>query len=87
MLEKLFGCFLIDPDSFFLVILFEHYLDNFALFGRDGFADVISLNRQLAVLFAAVDQNGELYAVRATEIHQLVERGADRATRIKNIVH
>src|SRR5215216_2637729 len=38
------------------------------------------------MFFAAVDQYSELYATRAAEIDQLIERGANRATGVKHVV-
>src|SRR6185295_17746419 len=43
-------------------------------------ADVIRLDRQLAMFFATIDQHSELHATRATKVDQLIECGANRAT-------
>ena len=44
--------------------------------GRDILPDVVGPDRELPV--AAVDEDGELDRLRAAEVDQLVERGADR---------
>src|SRR5581483_8093067 len=64
----------------------EHHFDDLALLRRHQFTDVIRLNRQLAMLIAAVDQNCELHAARAAEIDQLIQRGAHSAPSVKHII-
>ena len=53
---------------------------------RHVLSDKVGLDRQFAVLAAAVDQDGELDFSRPAEIHELVERGTDRASGVKNVV-
>src|SRR5207244_3587435 len=48
---------LYDYYSFVFVKIGEHHLYDFALFCRHKFADVIRLNRQLAMLVASINQN------------------------------
>src|SRR5215212_722311 len=38
------------------------------------------------MFFAAINQHSELYATRAAEVDQLIERGANRATGVKHVV-
>src|SRR5581483_6180889 len=61
-------------------------LDLHALVARGGqvLADVVGADRQLAV--AAVGEDGELYARRPAVLEQRVDRGADRATRVEDVV-
>src|ERR1700752_1448558 len=75
-----------DYHSLFLIKLLEHHLDDLALLCGNEFADVISLNRQLAMFFAAIDQDCQLYPFRAAEVDQLIERGANRAAGVEHVV-
>ena len=52
--------------------------------GREVLADVVGPDRQLAV--AAVGEHGELDARRAAVLEQRVDRGADRAARVEDVV-
>src|SRR6185369_8844626 len=66
-----------DYHSLFLIKLLEHHLDYLALLRGNEFADVVSLNRQLSMFLAAIDQDSQLHAARAAEVDQLIERGAN----------
>ena len=50
-------------------------------------ADVVRLNRQLAMFVAPIDQHGELHASRPAKINQLIQRGANRAAGVQNVVN
>src|SRR5947209_8366997 len=76
-----------DGDRLFPVEIFEHHLDDLALFSRHELADEVRLNRKLAVLLAAVNEDGELDAARPAEVNQLVERRADGAPRVEHVVN
>src|SRR5215510_5509584 len=39
------------------------------------------------MFFAAIDEHCQLHAARASEVDQLIERGADRATGVKHVVN
>src|SRR5262249_14187714 len=73
-----------DYNLLFVVEAGQHHLDDLALLGRDPLADVIGMNRQLAM--AAIHKHGKLHSARTAEIHKFVERGAYRAARIENVV-
>src|SRR6266852_4977399 len=75
-----------DDDPFVLVKLGQHHFYDLTLFGRHQLADVIRLNRQLAMFVAAVDQHGQLHTSWSSEIDQLVDRRAHRATGVKHVV-
>src|SRR5215471_7573592 len=75
-----------DSHSFFAVEILEHHLDDFALLRRHQLADVVSLDRQLAMFLAAIDQYRQLYPARPAEIDQLVQRGADGPSGVKHII-
>src|SRR5712692_5975060 len=77
---------LYDDDSFVLVKVSHHDFDYLAFLCRHQLADVIRLNRQLAMFVAAIDQHGKLHAARPSEIDQLVDRCAHRATSVKHVV-
>ena len=60
-------------------------LDVVRALGRDVLADVVDLDRQLAV--AAVDERHHLDRARAAEVHQRVHRRADGAPGAGHVVH
>src|SRR6266852_128418 len=66
------------------VLLGDEDLDAFRVRGRDVLADVVGPDRQLAV--AAVDQHGQLYRARASEVHQRIHSGSRRAPVVDDIV-
>ena len=55
--------------GFYLVKFFEHYLYDLGCLCWNDLADEICLDRQLAMLAASVNQDGELDAFWAAEIH------------------
>ncbi len=59
--------------------------DVFVAGGGDDFANVVRLDRQLAV--APIDHHGQSDGFRAAIIDDRVHGGADRAARIDHIVH
>src|SRR5882724_2649052 len=75
-----------DYNALFFIKLLEHHLDYLALFCRHQFADVVSLDRELPMLFAAIDQHRKLHAAWPAKVYQLVERRADGAARIKDVI-
>src|SRR6185295_877515 len=42
---------------------------------------------QLTMLFAAIDQDGELHAFGTAKVDQLIKRRADRASGVKHVVN
>jgi pyrimidine operon attenuation protein/uracil phosphoribosyltransferase len=66
------------------VDLLELDLNPFAAGGGQVLADVVGADRQLAV--AAVDQDGELDARRATALEERLDCGADRAAGVEDVV-
>ena len=62
----------------------ELHLDALVARGRQVLADVVGADRQLAV--AAVGEHGELDARRAAVLEQRVDRGADRAAGVEDVV-
>ena len=73
-----------EDDAVDLVDLEELHLDALAACGRQVLADVVGPDRQLAV--AAVGEDRELDARRAAVLEQRVDRGADRAARVEDVV-
>src|SRR5207248_6237519 len=67
-----------------LIDLEELHLDALLARGRQVLADVVGPDRQLAV--AAVDEHGELYAGGPAVVEERVDRGADRAPRVEDVV-
>ena len=62
----------------------EPHLDALLERGRQVLADVVGLDRQLAV--AAIDQHDQLDGARPAEVDERVERGADRAPGVEHVV-
>src|SRR6476619_6360387 len=75
----------LDDDFVMTVHLLKPDLNAFAARRRHVLADVVGLDRQLAV--SPVDEHDELNRARAAEVDQRVERGADRSARIEHVVH
>src|SRR5215210_7356885 len=75
-----------DGDRLLAVEVVEHDLDDLALLRRHELPDEVGLDGKLAVLLAAVHEDGELDAARAAEVDELVERGADGAARVEHVV-
>ena len=81
-----------DPSSGFgheqdlvdLVHLDELHLDALGAGGRQVLADVVGADRQLAV--AAVDDHGELDARGAAVVEERLDRRADRAAGVEDVV-
>ena len=73
-----------EHDLVDLVDLDELHLDALVARGRQVLADVVGPDRQLAV--AAVGEHGELDARRAAVLEQRVDRGADRAAGVEDVV-
>ena len=73
-----------DPDLVRAVRLLEEHLDDFAVGGRHALADVVRLDRELAV--AAVDEDREADGAGAPEVDDAVEGGADRPSRVEDVV-
>ena len=67
-----------------LVDLDELDLDPLVAPGREVLADEVGPDRQLAV--AAVDEHCELHPGGAPVLEERVDRGADRATRVEDVV-
>src|SRR5438874_7684316 len=76
-----------DDDPFVFVKFGQHNLYDLTLLGRHQLADVIRLNRQLAMFIAAINQHGQLHPSWSSEIDQLVDRGPHRATGVKYVVN
>ena len=74
------------PRSHFVgaVDFLEPHLDALLERRRQVLADVVGLDRQLAV--AAVDEDDQLDRARTAEVDQRVERGADRPPRVEHVV-
>ena len=73
-----------DPDLVGAVGLLEHHLDDLPVGRRDALADVVGLDRELAV--PAVDQDGEADRPRAAEVDDAVERRPDRPPGVEHVV-
>ncbi len=71
-------------DAVDLVDLDELHLDALVARGGQVLADVVGPDRQLAV--AAVGEDGELHARGPAVLEQRVDRGADRAARVEDVV-
>src|SRR5436305_4426634 len=67
-----------------LVDLDELHLNALFAVGRKVLADVVGADRQLAV--AAVGQHGELHARGAAVVEERLDRGADRAPGVEDVV-
>src|SRR5262249_29718664 len=75
-----------DYHSLFFIKVRQHYFDDLALFRRHELADVIRLYRQFAVFVPAIDEHRQLPSSGPSEIDQLVERRAYRASGVKDVV-
>ena len=73
-----------EQDAVDLVDLDELDLDALAARGGQVLADVVGPDRQLAV--AAVGDDGELDARRAAVVEERLDRGADRAAGVEDVV-
>ena len=73
-----------EQDAVDLVDLDQLDLDALAPRGRQVLADVVGADRQLAV--AAVGDDGELDAVGAAVVEERLDRGADRAAGVEDVV-
>src|SRR5262245_49232185 len=73
-----------EQDSVDLVDLDELHLDALAAGGRQVLAHVVGADRELAV--AAVGEDGELHALGAAVVEQGLDRGADRAAGVEDVV-
>ena len=73
-----------EQDGVDLVHLDELHLDPLAAGGRQVLADVVGPDRQLAV--AAVDEHGELDARGPAVVEQRLDRRADRAAGVEDVV-
>src|SRR6266568_3932760 len=67
-----------------LVDLDELDLDALVARGRQVLADVVGADRQLAV--AAIDEHGKLDAVGTAVVEECLDRGANRAARVEDVV-
>src|SRR5438552_8000610 len=72
-----------DPDLVGGVGFAEHDLDDLALRRRDALADVVRLDRELAV--PPVDQNGQADGARTAEVDDSVERRPDGAAGVVHV--
>ena len=73
-----------EKDTVDFVHLDELYLDALAACSRKVLAHVVGADRKLAV--AAVGDDRELDAGRAAVIEERLDRGADRAARVEDVV-
>ena len=73
-----------EQDAVDLVHLDELHLDALVAGGGQVLADVVGADRQLAV--AAVDEDGELDAVGPAVVEERLDRGADRAAGVEDVV-
>ena len=73
-----------EQDGVDLVHLDELHLDALAARGGQVLADVVGPDRQLAV--AAVDEDGELDARGPAVVEERLDRGADRAAGVEDVV-
>ena len=73
-----------EQDAVDLVDLDELHLDALAARGRQVLADVVGADRKLAV--AAVDEAGELDARGPAVVEERLDRGADRAAGVEDVV-
>ena len=73
-----------EQDAVDLVDLDELHLDALAARGRQVLADVVGADRQLAV--AAVGEHGELDARGPAVVEERLDRGADRAAGVEDVV-
>src|SRR5678815_5164277 len=73
--------------SFFFVKVLEHDFDNLALLRWHKFANVVGLNWEFAMFFAAVDKHRKLHTSWTSEVDQLIECGANRTAGVENIVY
>ena len=74
----------IEQDAVDLVDLDELHLDALAARRGQVLADVVGADRQLAV--AAVGDDGELDARRPAVVEERLDRGADRAAGVEDVV-
>ncbi len=73
-----------EQDCVDLVHLDELHLDALVAGGGQVLADVVGADRQLAV--AAVDEHGELDALGPAVVEERLDRGADRAAGVEDVV-
>ncbi len=74
-----------DQNYPLLTIFFvQPDFDNFVVGRLDIFPNIVSLDRQLTM--AAVDHDGQLHALGAPEIDKAIQRGADCATGVEDVV-
>src|SRR5205807_8111164 len=64
--------------------LLQFYLDDFILRSLDCASDKRSFDGQLAV--SAIDEHEQLHAARASMVEEGIERGANGAARVENVV-
>src|SRR6266508_2558175 len=58
-----------DYNALFFIKLLKHHLDYLAFFRRHQLANVVCLNRQFAMLFAAIDEHGKLHASGPAKVY------------------
>src|SRR4029077_11768429 len=73
-----------NPDLVGAVGLLEHHLDDLAVGRRDALADVVRLDRKLAV--AAVVEDREPDRAGPAEVDDAVEGGSDGPSGIEDVV-
>src|SRR4051795_3147341 len=73
-----------EQDAIDLVYLDELDLDALVAGGGQVLADVVRTDRELAV--AAVGEDGQLHALRAAVAEERVDRRADRAAGVEDVV-
>src|SRR5947209_10410817 len=73
-----------EQDAVDLIDLDELHLDALVARGRQVLPDVVGADRQLPV--PAVDDHRELDAIRAAIVEERLDRGADRASGVENVV-
>src|SRR3989441_5931091 len=73
-----------EQDAVDLVHLDELHLDALVARGRKVLADVVGTDRELAM--PAVDEDGELDPLGAAVVEQRLDRGADRAAGVEDVV-
>jgi hypothetical protein len=73
-----------EDDALFLINFDEANLDDFAVAGLNGAADVLSFDGHFAV--AAIDEHAQRDALGAAEVKQAVHGGANGAAGVKDVV-
>ena len=73
-----------EKNGVVLIDLDELDVDPLAGSGRKVLADVVRPDWKLAM--APIDKHCELYSRRTAELHERVDRGADRATGVEDVV-